>query len=76
MMVLVLDCRIGRHLHVRLRSDLNNIREEVPSLEGEVLDNKIELFVGIFDARNGDVANFLDNGRNDDATDVMPELRF
>ena len=73
--ILVLDGRVGGHLHVRLSSDFDDIGEEIAALERQVFDHKIHLVVGVFDTRNGDVANLLNESWNDDLTDIFPQLR-
>lgn len=50
--------------------------EEVRSLQSQVLDNQIQRVVGVFDTRDGDVSNFLDDGRKDDTANVSPKLRL
>lgn len=76
MVLLVGDGAVGRELDIVVRLDLNNVWEQVLSLEGEVLDDEVELVVGVLDARDGDVANLLDDSREDDAADVLPERRL
>jgi hypothetical protein len=71
--LLVADGTVGRKLDIVVRLDLDDVREEVLALEREVLDDEIELVVGVLDARDGDVANLLDDRGEDNAADVLPK---
>ncbi len=57
---------------VRVHGDM--IRQNVLGRQREVLDDKIDLLVGVLDARDGDVTQLVDEGREDLLTDVSPEL--
>lgn len=43
-------------------------------MERQVLDDEVELIVGILDTRDGDVSDFLSDPREDDITDITPEV--
>jgi hypothetical protein len=72
MVIFILDGRVWRHPHVRLSGDFDNIGEEVPSLESEVLNNEIKPFVGVFDAWNWNIADLLNERRDDHLADIPP----
>jgi len=43
-------------------------------LKRQVLDDEIELVVGILDTWDGDMSDLLSDSRKDDITDVTPEI--
>ena len=51
---------------VRLHGD--DVGEDVAALEREVLNDEVELIVGVFDARDGDVANLDKSQRRNRTT--------
>lgn len=55
--LLVLDGLVGRELEEVVRLERDDVREEVPAGERQVLDDEVHLIVGVLDARNGDVAD-------------------
>lgn len=57
---------------MRLSGNFDDIGEEVPSLESEVLNDEIKLFVGVFNTRNWNVANLLNERRDDHLADIFP----
>jgi hypothetical protein len=75
MVVLILDARVRRHLHVCLGSDLDDVGEEITALKGQVLNYKVHLVVGVFDTRDWDIADLLNHSGNDDSADIFPQLQ-
>ena len=63
-------------LEVVVGADLDDVGEEVAARKHEVLDDNVERVVGVLDARDGHVANLVDNVGKDGVTDVGPELRL
>lgn len=43
-------------------------------MKRQVLDDEIELIIGILDTRDGDMPDFMSDPREDDITDVTPEI--
>lgn len=74
MMVLILDRIVRRELGEVVRLKLDNVGEEVAALQGEVLNDEVQRIVTVLDTGNRDVADLLDEGGEDDFTDVTPEL--
>ena len=74
----------GREEHTGIRAvlkvvvgaNLDDVGEEVATREHEVLDDDVEGIVGILDARDGDVADLVDDVGQDGVADVGPELRL
>lgn len=60
---------------MRLCGNLDNVGEEIAALERQIFDYEIHFIVGIFDARNGDVANLFDESRDNNVTDILPQLQ-
>ena len=52
----------------------DDVGQEVGALEDEVLDDEVDLLVGVLDAGDGDVADLLDERGKDLLADVVPEL--
>ena len=57
MVMLVLDSRIWREFEVVMRFDTDDVGEEVASGQREILDDEIERIIGVFDARDGNIAD-------------------
>jgi hypothetical protein len=74
MVVIVGDGVIRRELDEVVRLYLNYVGEEIATLQSEVFYNKVERFVGVLDAGDWDIADFLDQGGQYDFTDVVPEF--
>lgn len=47
---------------------------QLTTLENEVLNNKVNLLVGVFNSRDGDVTDGADEGGKDFLSDVVPEV--
>jgi len=45
-------------------------------LQGEVLDDEVERVIAVFDVRNGDVADLVDQGRKDNLVYIIPQVRL
>ena len=60
--VLVLDGVVRRELDEVVRLHGDDVGEDVAALEREVLDDEVELIVGVLDTRDGDVAD-LEGGK-------------
>ena len=56
-MVLVFDRRVGWVLDKVVGLEWHKFGKEVAAGEREVLDDEIEVVVGVLDAMNGDVSN-------------------
>ncbi len=54
----------------------DEVREEVLARQSQVLDDEIQSFVRVLDAGDRDIADLLDEARNDLLTDVGPKLRL
>lgn len=57
---LVGDPSVRRELEEVVRLELDNVGEDVGSLENQVLDHEIHLLVGIFDSRKRNIAHLVD----------------
>ena len=68
------DRVVRAELHVVMGLDGDDVREEVATLKREVLNDEVERVVGVLDTRDGDVSNLLNEGRHDNAADIVPEL--
>ena len=51
-----------------------HVRQQIGRRERQVLDDEVELVVGVLDARDRDVAGLVDEGREDDRAQVLPEV--
>ena len=88
MTVAVVDGRERRELEVVARLDLEDLQrqrasrgtahvgQQVGGRQRQVLDHEIELIVSILDPRDRDVSSFVDERRQDDRPQVLPEMRF
>jgi hypothetical protein len=56
--------------------DANNVREEVGSGKDEVLDDKVDVGVGELGSGNRNVTNLLDESREENVSDVVPQVRL
>jgi len=65
-----------RKLDIIVRLQLDDAGEEVTALQGEVLDDEVERVVAVFDVRNGDVADLVDQGRKNNLVDIIPQVRL
>lgn len=74
--VVISDGGVRGELHKVVRLKLDNVREQVASLQRKIFDDKVKRLVGIFDARNGNVSNLLDKRRNNNLANVIPQVSF
>ena len=65
---LVADGAVRRELDKVVRVHGDDVREDVAALEREVLDDEVELVIGVLDARDGDVANLDKSQRENRST--------
>jgi len=72
--VFIGDGRVRRDDDMVVRLDLDGVGEQVASLEGKVLDDQVELVVGILNAGDGDISDLVDELGQDDLADVIPQL--
>ena len=49
--------------------------EQVSALQRQVFNDEIQVLIRILDTRDWDIPNLVDEGREDDLTDIGPELR-
>lgn len=68
----VTEVVVGRKLEVVASLDLEEVGEKVGSLQGEVLDDEVDLLGGVLGAGDGNVADLLEKGGEDDGADVLP----
>ncbi|KAI6767974.1 hypothetical protein HG530_005983 [Fusarium avenaceum] len=61
---------------VVLAGDLENVRSEVVTLKNKVLNDGIELRIGVLNSRDGDVSNVLEGSRKDDIPQVLEQMRL
>lgn len=52
----------------------DDIGEKVPARQCKDLHNKIQAFIRVFDERNQKVSDLIDELRQDDFTDIIPQL--
>ena len=57
-----------------VRVDADEVGEDVLARQREVLDDKVDLLVGVLNTRNGDVAKLVDERRQNLVADIAPEL--
>ncbi len=74
--VVISDGGVRGKLHKVMRLKLDNVREQVASLQRKIFDDKVKRIVGIFDARNWNVSNLLDKRRYNNFANVGPEFSF
>jgi hypothetical protein len=72
--MIVLDGVIGRKFHEILSLELDDVGEDVATLESKVLDDEIEGVVTVLDTRDGNVADFLNESGHNDLANVIPEF--
>ena len=73
---LVVDNTVRREFEIVPGSHSDDIGEQVLAREGEVFDNEVEGVVGVLNAGDGDVTDLTDDGRQNDLTDVIPQMWF
>jgi hypothetical protein len=56
--------------------DSDNVGEEVGSGKDEVLDDKVDVGVGELGSGDGNVTNLLDEGWEENVSDVVPQVRL
>ena len=56
--------------------DSDNVGEEVGSGKDKVLDDEINVGVGELGSGDGNVTNLLDEGREENVSDVVPQVRL
>jgi hypothetical protein len=56
--------------------DLDNVGEEIAPLESEVLNDQVELVVGVFNAGDRNIANLVDEFGMDVLAYIRPYLRL
>jgi len=67
---------VGRELERVVALDSDNVGEEVGSGKDEVLDDQINIGVGELGSGDGNVTNLLDKGREENVSDVVPQVRL
>lgn len=61
---------------VLVTGDLKDVGHEVVTLENQVLNDGIKLRVGVLNAGDGNVGNVLHDGRDDDISQVLDQMRL
>jgi len=74
--VLVRDGVIWRELDEVVRFERDDVGEKILALESEVLNDQIESVVGVFDARDRDVTDLVDDSWQDNSANISPQMRF
>jgi len=72
----VTEVVVGRELEVVASLDLEQVGEEVGSLEGKVLDDEVDVGRGVLGTRNGNVTDLLEEFGENDGSDILPEVRL
>jgi hypothetical protein len=67
---------VWRELERVVALDSDNIGEEVGSGKDKVLDDKVNVGVGELGSGDGDVTNLPDEGREENVSDVIPQVRL
>jgi len=67
---------VRRELERVVALDSDNVGEEVGSGKDEVLDDQINIGVGELGSGDGNVTNLLDKGREENVSDVVPQVRL
>jgi len=67
---------VRRELEGVVALDADNVGEEVGSRKDEVLDDKVDVGVGELGSGDGNVANLPDEGREENVSDVIPQVRL
>lgn len=65
---------VRAELHIILRLNRHDVREEVTALERKVLNDKVKRVVRVLDAWDGDVPDLLNELGHDDSANVVPQL--
>lgn len=68
------DTLVRRELEVVVGLELDDVGEKVGSLEDEVLDDEVDLLVGVLDSRDGDVSDLVDDRGENLVLQVFPEV--
>lgn len=61
---------------VIVAAELKNVRSQVVTLKDQVLDNEVDHRVLVLNTRNGDVADVLEERREDDIGQVLDQVRL
>lgn len=61
---------------VLVTGDLKDVGHEVVTLKNQILNDGIKLRVGVLNAGDGNVGNVLHDGRNDDISQVLDQMRL
>lgn len=69
----VVDLVVRRETKVVVNVDLDDVRPQVGTLQDEVLDDQVNVLVRVFSSGNGNVTDLLDQRRQDDSSDVVPQ---
>lgn len=67
---------VWRELERVVALDTDNVGEEVGSGKNEVLDDEINVGVGELGSGDGNVTNLPDEGREENVSDVVPQVRL
>ena len=68
------DVGVGAELEPVHSFKLDDVGEEVRSREDEVLNDQVDLVIGVFCSWDGNVADLLDDSGEDDLSDIVPQL--
>ena len=71
-----LDAVIRAEFRVVVDVHGDDVGEDILTREREVLEDEVDLLVGVFDARDRNVAQLLDEARDDLLTDIRPQCGF
>lgn len=67
---------VWRELKRVVALEADNVGEEVGARKDKVLDNEINVRVRELGSGNGDVTNLLDEGGQENVSDVVPQVRL
>ena len=74
-LVLILD-RLASPTEMVVAAELENVRRQVVTLNDQILNDSINHGIGILDARDGNVADILEEGWENDVAEVFDEVRL
>lgn len=72
----VVDLVVRREAKVVVDVDLDDVGPQVGTLQDEVLDDQVNVLVRVFRSGNGNVTDLLDQRRQDDSSNVVPQSRL
>ena len=74
--VVVVGNLLAAPAEVVLTGNFKDIGHEVVALKNKILDNGIELRIGVLNARDGDIGSLLQDSREDDGSQILDKVRL